>query len=199
MASGYTIVIADARDVPRRGWSSIFSNYGDIASIYEAANKDELEALLRTTSFDLLFIHQSLVTDPSLLPRNRFVLLVTEFDVYLFQMAHHYAARGYLLENTAPELLLATLVLPDGAFLIEPGISVEIIQYLSHDRKFDVQDDLLTPREREIVDMLRRGSERADIVKELNISKSTLKTHIRNIQRKREEQHREADFLTASG
>ncbi len=45
----------------------------------------------------------------------------------------------------------------------------------------------LSPREREIMSLLREGIDRRTIAQQLHISETTLKTHIKNISRKRED------------
>jgi DNA-binding NarL/FixJ family response regulator len=182
---GYNIIIADPRDILRIGWRTIFTSYECITNIYEAVSKEHLDQLLQTHSIDLIFVHQSLVTNITALPPKRFVLLTTKFDIYTFQAAHEHGARGYLLDNASAESLLAALTLPEDVFLTEPRIVSEVISYLSHDSRYDVQDGLLTPREKEILYLLRSGIKREDISRKLNISKSTLKTHIGNIDKKR--------------
>ena len=181
----YNIIVADSRDIHRIGWRTIFTNYECIANIYEAVSKEHLDQLLQMHPIDLIFVHQSLVTNLAALPPKRFVLLTTKFDIYTFQAAHKYGARGYLLEDASVESLLAALTLPEDTFLTEPRIVSEVITYLSHDSRYDVQDRLLTSREKEILCLLRSGIKRDDISKKLNISKSTLKTHIGNINKKR--------------
>jgi len=181
----YNIVIADPRDILRIGWRTIFTNHKYVNNIYEAESREKLDQLLHKYPIDLIFVHQSLIANVATLPARRFVLLTTTFDIYTFQAAHKYGARGYLMENAPAELLLAALTLPEDAFLIEPEIVTEIIHYLFHNDRYDVQDGLLTPREREIVSLLRNGLKREEISSKLHISKSTLKTHIGNIDRKR--------------
>lgn len=181
----YNIVIAESRDILRIGWRTIFTGHPQVDNIYEAESEERLYQILREHSIDLLFVHQSLITDITTLPSKHFVLLTTTFDIYTFQTAHKSGARGYFTETAPAELLRAALTLPDDSFLTEPEIVTEIIHYLFHDSRYDVQDGLLTPREREIIDMLRNGLKREDISNKLHISKSTLKTHIGNIDRKK--------------
>lgn len=179
------IVIADPRDIYRIGWRTIFTNHEYVENIYEAESKERLDQVLRKYAIDFIFVHQSFITNIAALPAKRFVLLTPAFDTYTFQAALENGARGYLTENAPAELLLAALSLPEDAFLIEPEIVSEILYSLSHDSRYDVQDGLLTPREREIINMLRNGLKREEISNKLNISRSTLKTHIGNIDRKK--------------
>ncbi len=181
------ILIAEPRDIPRTGLRMIFVADERVANIYEAASKEELYSHLHTSSIDLVIANQLLITDITTLPRGRFVLLTRELDVKVFQTACKHQARGYLLESAPADLLRATLYLTEGACLLEPTWTVQIIEYLQGDARFLIREELLTPREREIIRLLREGIDRRTIAKRLNISEATLKTHIKNISRKRED------------
>jgi DNA-binding NarL/FixJ family response regulator len=65
-------------------------------------------------------------------------------------------------------------------------MTTQIIEHMSTDPRFTVKEELLTPREKEIIRLLRDGIGRSVIAKQLHISEATLKTHIKNITRKRE-------------
>jgi DNA-binding NarL/FixJ family response regulator len=75
---GIHLLLADARHIYRSGLRAIFSSEPDVASIAEAISYEALKSKLATLPFDLVLVHQSLVTDISVLPRDRFVLLVSE-------------------------------------------------------------------------------------------------------------------------
>lgn len=181
------ILIADLRDILRNGLRAIFTEDERVTHVYEATTYESIKTYLSSKPIDLVIIHHSMVPDMKELPRGRFVLLVSELDLELFQQAYQYGARGFLLENAPAELLRTTLGLAPGAFLIEPKIAVSILALFSGDLRFAVKEELLTSREREIVELLREGVERQAIAQKLHISEATLKTHIKNITRKRME------------
>nr|BBH88080.1 DNA-binding response regulator [Thermosporothrix sp. COM3] len=182
-----SVLIAEPRDIFRKGQRAMLSMEKNVVHIYEAATKAELQAQLRTNKIDIVIINQLLIGDITALPPGRFIVLAPELDMVLFQAARKQGARGYLLENTLPDLLRVVLQQEEGTFLIEPALTGEIIDRLTQDARFDVQEKILTPREREIVKLLREGIDRNTIAQMLCISSATLKTHIKNIIRKREE------------
>jgi DNA-binding NarL/FixJ family response regulator len=181
------ILIAEPREILRTGLRTIFANDKRVVQIYEARTQRELEQHINSRSFDLVVVNQHLITDISLLPRGQFVILTPELDIAWFQEAYEHGARAYLLENASADLFLATLSCREGAFLIEPHLATYIIEHISSDTRFAVNCDLLTPREKEIVDLLRKGVDRHTIAQQLCISDATLKTHIKNIMRKRKD------------
>lgn len=180
------ILIADPRDILRAGLRAIFATDKNVECLYEAANQEELQKYLHTKSLDLIFVHQSLISNIAAFPRERFVVLTSALDYAVFHEAYKHGAKGYLLENTSTELLCSVLNLPKGAFLIEPALAIGILEYLSCDARLQINDEVLTPREREIISLLRDGIDRTTIARQLHISRATLKTHIKNISRKRE-------------
>ncbi len=99
-------------------------------------------------------------------------------------MACKHGAKGYLLETSQAELIRVILGMPPGSFLIEPALTVNIVEYLTSDMRLMIKEELLTPREKEIVGLLREEIQRSTIAEQLNISGATLKTHIKNIFRK---------------
>lgn len=180
------VLIADHRDILRAGLRAIFAADPNIECLYEAANQEELQKFLRTKSLDLIFVNQAFISNMAMLPQDRFVVLTSVLDYAVFQEAYKHGAKGYLLENTSAELLCAVLHLPKGAFLVEPALAISILQHFSCDARFTIKDEFLTPREREIIGLLRDGIDRPTIARQLHISGATLKTHIKNISRKRE-------------
>ena len=140
---------------------------------------------LRSKSIDLMIVNQTMVSDITALPSHHFVLLALEFNIATFLSAYKYGAKGYLLETSPAELFRTLLGLPLSGFLIEPSLTANIVEYLTNDARLLLKEELLTPREKEIVNLLREGIDRKAIAWQLNISSATLKTHIRNIFRKR--------------
>jgi DNA-binding NarL/FixJ family response regulator len=181
------VLIADPSDILRAGLRLILMNDKRVTQIHEAATKEELHTQLRTKSLDLIVVNQSFITDMLMLPRRRFVILTAELDIDMFQRAYNHGARGYLLENTSAELLRATLCLEEKNILIEPALAAYIMDYFFSGLRFTVQDNLLSPREREVIELLREGIDRRLIAKKLHISDTTLKTHIKRIRNKNDD------------
>jgi DNA-binding NarL/FixJ family response regulator len=181
----FRILIAEPRDILRTGLHTIFARDERVTTLYEASNSEELQKHLRSSPIDLIIVNQAMVSDITTLPSHRFALLTPEFNITTFLMAYKHGAKGYLLENSQAELFRTLLSLPYGTFLIEPSLTANIVEYLTNDARLLVDEELLTPRERQIVGLLREGIDRPTIAQQLNISGATLKTHIKNIFRKR--------------
>jgi DNA-binding NarL/FixJ family response regulator len=178
------VLIAVSSDILRAGLHAVLAEDKHVVQVYEAAAKEELLTQIHSKSPDFIVVDQALITDMAFLPRGHFVILAAKLDIGILQRAYKYGACGYLLENTSAELLRATLYLQNGAFLIEPTIASYTMDYFLHGLRFTINDELLSPREREVVRLLRDGIDRRTIAKQLCISETTLKKHIQHIKNK---------------
>jgi len=178
------VLIVASSDILRAGLRTVLAEDKRVVQVYEAATKEEFQTQLHSKSPDFIVIDQTLITEMASLPHGHFVILAAKLDIDILQTAYKYGACGYLLENTSAELLRATLYLQNGAFLLEPTIASYTMDYFLHGLGFTIRDELLSPREREIVRLLRDGIDRRTIAKQLCISETTLKKHIQHIKHK---------------
>ena len=74
------LLIAEPRQAQRELLRTIYSASPLVSHIDEAATREELCDTLEHTSPDFVVVHQSLITDISLLPRGHFVILATNLD-----------------------------------------------------------------------------------------------------------------------
>lgn len=178
---------------PRRAWRQrlcwlLSQEIANTGCIDEADTVNALRDRLRSTSFDLVIAHHSLVPDITVLPGDHFVLLVAQPDKVLFQAAHEHGALACLSENASDLLLLATLDLKPGEFLIDPAFTNQLLNGATKPSEAIIDIDLLSPQERKIAALRKEGFSLQEIARELCIAKSTVKTHEANISRKRKQQ-----------
>ena len=120
---------------------------------------------------------------------NVVMLTVMLDDDHLFD-ALRAGARGYLVKGTAPDALVAALRNTlAGEPALSPGIAMRIIEHLgtSSGGRVHVPDRgtvQLSPREAEVLDLLRQGFRTNEIARRLYISQVTVRTHIRAILKK---------------
>ena len=183
---GKTVLLVESNDLLRAGLKSIFANDPRVAHVYEATN-DKYSSLLQDTSFDLIVINQALAGDMSTLLDENFVVITSDPNMLALKTAFDYGALSYLTINASADLLRIALDIDKNGFLVEPVLTPLLIKCMFESRSyFFVKEELLTPREREIVNLLRSGLDRSSIARRLHIAQATLKTHIKNIARKRE-------------
>lgn len=180
------LLLADLRSMRLTGLRLLLSQEKTrIEFIDEVTIVDALARKLFTGDFDLVIAHHSLVPDIAILPSNRFVLLVAQPDQSLFQAAREHGALAYLSENPSAELLLATLDLKPGDFLIDPTFALWALNEAA--QRFEPLPllDKLTPQERVIHALQEEGRSLSEIADQLCIAKSTVKRHLATISKKR--------------
>ncbi len=125
-----------------------------------------------------------MLTDITALPQGNIVILTTQPDLHILSLARLHGARAYLHENALGSLLRQTLYLPPGTFLNDQTIASWVSEYLERHILFAIDNEMLTSREREIFHLLCCGFSNQNTARQLDISESTLKTHVKHIYKK---------------
>jgi DNA-binding NarL/FixJ family response regulator len=119
-------------------------------------------------------------------PDTRVVILTTfEDDAYIFG-ALSAGASGFLLKRTRPEDLVAAIhTIAAGDSLLSPSVTSRVIERMARQPAPDASRDErlreLTPREREVLELLAQGLSNAEIAAALVIEDSTVKTHVKRV------------------
>lgn len=175
------VLIAMPRDLLRRGLHTLFAEDRRIAHVYDAATTEELKAQLTFHAPDMVVIHQSLVTDINILPRDHFVILTDKPDLHTLRDALAHGIRGYLLESTSADLLLMALFFGEQSFFLDPSLAPWLSERLSGESLPLVNDIMLTPREWEVFYLLHDCFDDKEIAERLCISHATVRTHVVHI------------------
>lgn len=183
MAKQKQVLVAVPHETVRKGVCAAFAEEPNIV-LHEAITIEALKEWLREQKFDLVVVHQSLVTDITILPRGRFVLLVSEPDMEMYSMARLHSVRAYLSQNAPSHFLRDALHLPEGGFLADAAACADLVEYLSRCRLLLVDESVLTARELDVFDLFWQGLHQAEIARKLNLSPSTVRVHITNIYKK---------------
>lgn len=181
------VLIAEPRDILRVGLRNIFVGDSRVSEVHEAATTEQLQQYINTSLLDLVVVHQSLITDIALLPQGKVVILVTEPDIQTFIIACEHKVRGYLSDQVSIDILRMMLNHTQESCLLDPTLTSWFVRYLSGAGATEAYEyEYLSPREREIFHLLQQGLDRRAAARQLHISESTLKTHVKNITLKRE-------------
>ena len=120
------------------------------------------------------------------------VIMLTTFedDDYVTE-ALAQGAKGYLLKNIAPQMLISAIrAVRTGSVLIAPNIAASLIQHLkeksAHPRSLSptaLPDWFyeLSPKERNIIKLIIRGMSNKEIAAEINVGEQTIRNYVSTI------------------
>jgi DNA-binding NarL/FixJ family response regulator len=113
------------------------------------------------------------------------ILTTFEQDDYIFG-ALNAGASGFLLKRTKPEELIAAIhALAAGDSLLSPSVTRRVIERMTEhpvaDPAAEERLERLTPREREVLELIARGLTNGEIAAAFVIEESTVKTHVKRI------------------
>jgi DNA-binding NarL/FixJ family response regulator len=118
------------------------------------------------------------------MPSLHVLMLTTYEESELIFNSLRAGASGYLLKNMPPEELLEALELVNaGGAPMSMQIARKVVEHF-HTAPPSPNVQNLTPREREILELLARGSMYKEISAQLGISLPTVRTHLRHIYEK---------------
>jgi DNA-binding NarL/FixJ family response regulator len=189
------VLLVDDDDLMRAGLKAVLSSDARVEVVGEAANGRAAVERVRALRPDLVLMD---VRMPDLdgiaatrevleaAPEVKVVILTTfEEDDYIFG-ALNAGASGFLLKRTEPEQLLAAIqTVAAGDSLLSPSVTRTVIDRMARQPTPEFGSsrllDDLTPREREVLELLARGLSNSEIAAELVIEESTAKTHVKRI------------------
>lgn len=184
--------IVDDHKVLRDGLRTILDNAGGIETVAEASNADEAQDALRRTSIDVLLTDITLhgldgielarrVSDGG--DRPRVVMLTMHDEPDIVGRAIRAGAWGYVLkEEAAQTVARAIRAVYEGDHYYSPTIPQELIaEYRYCD---EPADEVLTPRQREVLSLICEGLTEREIADHMRISHYTVHVHKNNIHQK---------------
>jgi DNA-binding NarL/FixJ family response regulator len=121
------------------------------------------------------------------LPKTQFLMLTVYEDAEKIFSALEAGASGYLLKRTTePELLAAIADLQRGGSPMTSAIARKVVQSFRKPKPHRLVEGevQLSPREKEILELLARGFLYKEIAEKLKISVPTVNAHIRNMYEK---------------
>jgi two-component system, NarL family, response regulator NreC len=188
------IVLADDHAVMRRGLRLVLEQQKDFQVLAEANDGREAMSLVETFKPDVSVLD---ITMPNLngidaarqisakQPDVAIVILSMHSDEGYVLRALKAGARGYLLkESPEADFIQAVRSVSDGKAFFSPAVSRMLVEdYVRQLQDKDIEDsyDLLTPRERELLQLIAEGKSNKDIANMLNLSLYTVETHRSNI------------------
>lgn len=191
------ILLADDHTVMRRGIRLLLESQPEFSVVAEASDGRQAVQQAEESQPDVAVVDiampnlsgieaaQRIVTA---LPNTAIVILSMHSDEGYVLRALKAGAKGYLLKDSAEgDLIEAIKAVHQGKTFFSPEISKMLVEdYVREIRTRGAEDsyDLLTPREREILQLLAERKSNKEIALALNLSPYTIETHRRNLQEK---------------
>jgi len=178
-------VLADDHTVVRQGFRLILAAQPDMEVVGEAADGRQAVELAESFKPDVLVMDVAMPglngieatrRVSRLAPRTRVLALSMHKDSIYVREILRAGARGYLLKDSIDQDLLAAVrALARGDGYLSPAVSEAV---LADYRKHVTNPlDLLTSREREVLQMIAEGRTNKEIASALNLSVYTIDAH----------------------
>ncbi|MGN6414423.1 response regulator [Flexivirga sp.] len=191
------VVVVDDQRLVRSSFAMMLSVEDDIEVVGDAADGAQALELVRRKRPDLVLMDVQMPVMDGITATEQIVaedlakvVLLTTFDRddYLFDGLRA-GASGFLLKNTEPEdLVEAIRSVARGHALLAPEVTLRVIERMAktpgstgsaaNDRQQPAEIDRLTPREREVLELVGRGMANAEIARTLFLGEATVKTHV---------------------
>lgn len=178
------LLIADDHTVVRQGLMLLLAAQTDIEVVGEAADGAETLCLMDKLKPDVILLDlimpgmSGLETLRELREKHeaaRIVVLTSSVEDHMITQALRTGAHGYLLKtNRAADMLQAIRQVAQGFSAFDPAVTQTLQKQMGGK---DVLDTL-TPRERDVFNLLAHGMNNFQIAETLVVSEATVRTHV---------------------
>lgn len=181
------ILIADDHFVVRQGLATLLVPRNGMQVVGEAANGREAVEQARTLQPDVILMDMLMpeMDGPGAItlikqenPNARILVLTSFGERDQVSVAIRAGALGYLLKDSTPDdLFHAIRSVYRGNLVIPQALAIELMQ----PQPAEAMPGQLTERETDVLRMLARGQSNKEIARNLNISTTTVRSHVSNI------------------
>lgn len=179
-----TVLLADDHEVVREGLRLALLRSPHIRVVGEAADGETAVTLAERRRPDVIVMDLRMpemdgieATEEIMrrIPDAKVLIFTAYSEKALLQRGLESGARGYILKEAPHETLLRAIEkIAAGETFVDPALMSALTQSRGG-------TDVLTAREREILQLLADGMSNADVAGQLFISQETVKSHVRHI------------------
>lgn len=192
------VIIAEDHNLVRQGIRALLEQSGKVQVVAEAATGHEAVQLVEEHQPDVVVMDLSMPRMDGAQAAERIlgmnlptqvIILSMHEDTTMVQQLLRRGVKGYLLKDAVTEdLLLALRAVTQGQIFLSPTISESVMTMLlsPSDAAAESAADLLTPREREVLQLVAEGHTNSAIANLLHISIKTVEKHRANVMSKLE-------------
>jgi two-component system, NarL family, response regulator NreC len=184
------VLIADDHGVVRKGLRLLLEQYPELTVIGEAANGRDAVAMAASLAPQVIVMDvampqlNGIEAATQILKANSqaaIIMLTMHADESYLLRALHVGVKGYLLKESAEEDLLAAIrAVANGKPFFSRGITETLLEdYMRVLKQEGLSDtfDLLTAREKEVLQLLAEGKTNKEVAVLLDVSPYTVESH----------------------
>lgn len=196
---GIHVVIADNQPLALSGLRSAVADHADIEVLAECQDRTRLMDTVRKHSPDVLLVSTDILQEEldaleklvSEADETRVIVLTSRKDPDFLESAVRCGAKGVIQrEWPIQQIPVAIRKVIRGGVWLERAVAERVLENLLNSRESEDPDAKkiasLTPREREVVALICKGSKNKVISDVLRISEATVSHHLTSIYRKLE-------------
>jgi DNA-binding NarL/FixJ family response regulator len=192
-----SVALIEDNRLVREGIASLLNQHPDLKVVAGNSNGDT--ALLRKVNPQVVLLDLGLRNGDSLriaqqvrrdFPESKVIvmdLLPVHEDIVEFV---HVGVSGFIMKDATLDDLVTTIrSVAEGAHVLPPQMTGSLFSQIARDAVAKGRPELLesvrmTPREREVINLIAEGLSNKEIASKLHIATHTVKSHVRNIMEK---------------
>ena len=195
MSAPIRVVLADDQQMVRAGFRMVIDSQPDLTVVGEAGDGAAAVDLLHRTAADVVLMDVRMpgtdgieaTRQVTALPEPPRVVVLTTFDLDEYVVAAIGAgASGFLLKDAPPEEMLAAIrTVHAGDSVIAASSTRRLLQHVAPMLRGASTTPVdgreladLTPREREVLELMALGASNTEIAQRFVVSEATVKTHV---------------------
>jgi len=187
------VVVIDDHTLFRRGLTALLAREPGFAVVGEAADGFDGIRTVAATQPDVVLLDlnmpgisgvEALQAIRKEAPASHIVMLTVSEDAEDLLAALRAGADGYLLKNIDSDFLVQSIRrAAEGESVVSPEMTGKLVRGV-REGAAPGPADTLSPREREILRHLAKGSSNKEVARALELAESTVKIHVQHILRK---------------